>query len=226
MRRPSQASKDRPFQDYDFLNDIDPDRLKLIGAIILAWNWTEGALDTSLAIALELHPDMWVEVTSRFSGLDEKTALLKRYSTLFAQPDEQTLPIRKALNAFENLKKYRDGVVHARVIDPNSDTADTAQRKGRTDEVLVSRDALNWLYDQLSVLRREMDEVVSFFYYRWLATTTKSNNKRQQALRDFQDTLVRLRGYQEQREYLPPPPVFPEQLESHEASADSLKPRD
>ena len=90
MRRRSTGNEQRPYQDYEFLQDVEPDRLKTIGAIILAWNWIEGALDTSLAIALELHPDMWVEVTSRFGGLDGKTAILKKYADLFKQPEKQT----------------------------------------------------------------------------------------------------------------------------------------
>jgi hypothetical protein len=180
MRRKS-TSSDRPYKFFD-IKEVEPERLRAIGAVMLAWNWIEGAIDTSIGMALELHPNMWVDVSSRINGLDGKIAILKESAKLFtATPDDMLLAISKTLNAVEDHKRYRDGVAHVRMGEPSAIVADTAQRRGKTDEILITQEALDALFERLQVLQRETDELTTFFFCRWRASQIAISTDERQA---------------------------------------------
>ena len=80
-----QIGKPFGFADDAVREVLREERLQAIGAIMLAWNWIEGAIDTSLAVALELHPDMWTDITSRINGMDGKIAILKASERLLSK---------------------------------------------------------------------------------------------------------------------------------------------
>jgi hypothetical protein len=204
----------RPYKKYDFWAEVDTNRLEAIGAIALAWNWIEGAIDTCVAMALEIHPDMWVDVTSRINGMDGKTAILKKCLPLEGYPQlssETQLPIRKTINAVERYKKLRDGIIHARLIHPDAIIADTAQRKGLTDEVLLSEMALMILYRHLQDLAEEVDWLVMIFYYRHRASERALEDERQQNEEHLRQSLALHHQAQTTREGLPPLPEFPDE---------------
>lgn len=211
MRR-KKTSGQRAHRGYDFLEEVHPRRLQLIGAITLAWNWIEGAIDTSLAISLETHPDMWTEVTSRINGMDGKLELLRKCLSLTGYPPpppDSEMLVRNAIGAVATYKRLRDGIIHARLIDPKSVIADTSQRRGVTDEVLLSEEALQRLYDRLSLLVREIDMMVLFYFYRWKISEEPIETQRMQLAREFLVSATQFGDLQRTREALPPLPEFP-----------------
>jgi hypothetical protein len=219
MRRRS-TDPHRTYQEYDFLNDVAPEKLQLIGAISLAWNWLEGAIDAALGMALELHPDMWLEVSGRVNGMDAKLGIIRASVRLFddALPKQTQINVKQTLTAVEGLKKLRDGVIHVRLTDPNAEVADTPQRRTNVDEVLISIDALQGLYDRLNLLAKEANEVAVYFKERWLIMHTASDDTRKQAAASFRQSTTLLQELQTQRAALPPLPEFPD---PHQAQSDS-----
>jgi hypothetical protein len=219
--RRKKSGEQRAYRSYDFLQDVQPRRLQLIGAITLAWNWIDGAVDATLGVALELHPDMWVQVTSRINGMDGKIALLKVALGLQGYPplpDGTDPAIRKTLGAIETNKRLRDGIIHARLIHPEEIIADSAHRRGMTDEVLLSEDALSSLYNLLSLLVREVDQLVILYYYRWRLSEESEEEPRQLLAGAFLQARALYLDLQKKREELPPLPEFPDPPQAPPAS--------
>lgn len=209
-RRKTEAPK--AYRSYDFLLEVDSKRLQLIGAITLAWNWIEGAIDASLGIGIEAHPDMWVEITSRINGMDGKIALLRKSLDLDGYPplpNHSDLFVRRALNAVETYKKLRDGIIHARLVHPENVVADTVQRRGLTDEVLISEHSLTELYGRLSLLVRETDQLVLIYFHRWQLSEQTEKPVREELAERLVAALYELSRLQQTREALPPLPDFP-----------------
>jgi hypothetical protein len=228
IRRRRKDKAQRPYRKYDFLAEVESDRLQYIGAITLAWNWIEGAIDGCLGVALDLHPDMWVEVTSRINGMDGKFEILRRSLTLdgyIRPPEDVSLQIRKTINAIENYKKLRDGIIHVRLVHPDAIIADTVQRKGITDEMLVSDMALLGLYNHLEHLAEEADWLVRIFYYRWCLSEKSQEDERPQLEDNLRSCVALHRQYQTTREGLPPLPEFPEEPPTPPNSEGEPQPR-
>lgn len=214
-RRSSIKSSLADYQKFDFLTEVDGDRLQLIGAITLAWNWIEGALDATLAMSLELVSEMWLEVTSRINGIDGKIALVRRTLTLehglpqFAESDE--LVARKTLNAIESYKRYRDGLIHARMVHPDAIISQTSQRKGISDEILMTSEALKALYDHLAALAEEVDVFVRVIFVRLDMGGRLKARDEQLTEEHLLWCLALLHEAQTKRESLPPLPEFPDE---------------
>ena len=226
MRRKSNTSSSlADYKKYDFLAEVDGERLKLIGAIALAWNWIEGALDATLAMSLELAADMWVEVSSRINGIDGKTALIKRSLTLanglpkFEEDD--LLILRKAINAIENNKRFRDGLIHARMIHPEAIISQTSQRKGVADEVLMTAEALNALYNLYAALGEEMDAFVRVIFVRLDLGGRLKERGNKLTEEHLRWSLAQLREAQTKREALPPLPEFPDEPQAPPVKEDT-----
>jgi hypothetical protein len=100
------------------------------------------------------------EVLSRINGVDGKIELAK-IGMLELSADEQTVNLlAQTLGeaGFKEHKKYRDAVIHARVSDAPAGIALSPARRGKIDEVLLTVDALNGLYDRLALVRLELIE--------------------------------------------------------------------
>jgi hypothetical protein len=212
MRRKA-ISGSKEYRKYDFLTEVDPERLKLIGAITLAWNWIEGALDASLCMATNIHASMWIDFASRINGIDGKIGLLKK--GLVVEPkgilsDRDVATIKESIGQVEGVKRLRDGVIHARVIHPDAVVADTAQRKGIRDEVLLSEEALTVLYARLATISLEMDWVVQAVFFRQLLGSEMPDDARRQGEEMLRYSLAQLRDCQTTRAKIPPLPEFPD----------------
>ena len=93
-----------------------------------------------MCLALNVPYNLTVDVTSRINGFDGKIALIKRGAERYLRlPRDSMALMNNSLSAIEEYKRYRDGVMHAWMTEPNATVADTAQRRGIVDEVLISR---------------------------------------------------------------------------------------
>jgi hypothetical protein len=143
-------SSDRPshfdWSAYNVRTDVDKEKLQLIGAICLEWNFIEDIVDYALFHAWEMQWDASVEVASRINGMEGKFAIIKRcVRTVARHPEPIPSIIDTTIDAVAEYKRYRDGVVHARLLDPKSNVATLSVNRGRADEVLISNDALDGL---------------------------------------------------------------------------------
>src|ERR1700726_1136510 len=110
-RRSTNRFGDKQYKGYNVRQHVDPKRLQAIGAMILEWNYIEGALNLVLDLALKLPFQLWVPVHSRINGTDGKIALIKETFDLPAKiPEQAQAPIRKALN--------ESSTVHGCVVPP------------------------------------------------------------------------------------------------------------
>lgn len=209
MRRKSTGPKEST-NSFDVLNDIDPEKLKLFAAVCMTWNYIETVLDSCLGYALKIDVEMFGEVSSRINGIDGKIALIKKALEVGRVDGSSALSLRKTLNAVEVYKKYRDGVVHVRISSPLLDVADTIQKRGVTDEVLISNEALEALYQRFSFLGNEMIQLFMLLHHCAMADIATTEHRKRQDEERAQQSLARLLSYQTQREALPPFPKFPD----------------
>lgn len=211
MRRKKTHSK--PFQPYETKRDIRPALLNNVGAITLTWNYIEHGINFILGMSLKLPPPIGEEVTSRINGLDGKIEILKRAAKLlWKMPDHYLKIIGDTLGAIEEHKRYRDGIIHAGVFHPESPVADTLQRRGVTDEVLVTDEALNALYERLTYLQAEIDVLTYVYFCCFLWGEKEYGRKKRLIAKEMEACTVQLCILQKRRKALPPLPKFPAEL--------------
>ncbi len=202
------------WKPMNFEEGMSQKRLALFGMVSLAWNDLEGALDTALGASLDLPEPMWVEVTSRINGFEGKCSLLKQCAKIAHRlPDDHLTAIADTLGSAMEHKKYRDAVIHAKILDPDSATAPTNERKGNIGEVVVTEEALDGLFRRLGWIRAEIDVIVTLFSTLPLCVDHKSmdfpEDEKQSALTELKACIPRLLDRQHQRKGLPPLPRIP-----------------
>ncbi|KQW22493.1 hypothetical protein ASC80_03665 [Afipia sp. Root123D2] len=211
MRRKSTGPKDAS-NAFNILTDISPERLQKFAAIVIVWNYIETFLDASLGLALRIDVQMFPHVSSRINGTDGKIAIIKE-SILLAQPKEHTrVLLSKTLNAVQAYKKNRDGVVHVKISDPSADVADTIQRQGIADEVLISQAALDAIFARLSLVGLEMNQLFKVLHHCAMGDLTNDVAEKKRHAELAEQALAQLQSFQTEREALPPPPKFPDEL--------------
>jgi hypothetical protein len=225
MRRKSKSQEGRKYKEYNVRKDVDAKRLQAIGAAVLEWNYIEGLLNLIMPLSLQLPYELWVSVTSRINGFDGKIAVIKETFGSDPQiPEPAQLPIRKSLNAAAYYKRYRDGIVHAFLTHPDQIVADSIQRKGITDEVLLSHQALDSLNDHLDLLLLEVDRLALIYHYRAAGLLARDDSERRQYGEAVRLATAQHRQYQDLREKLPPLPEFPEEPQAPLASGGAPEP--
>src|SRR5688500_16059639 len=164
MRRKSTGPKDAG-GEFNPRKDISAERLKAIAGILLVWNYIESVLDVALPTSLQLQHAVWNDVTSRINGMDGKIAIFKASVAAQGPSNDVKLIISKTLNAVETYKRFRDGLIHVRIVHPRAIVADTIQRKGVADEVLISQEALDALYERLCYVGSEMMQLYRALHF-------------------------------------------------------------
>lgn len=230
MRRPITTRKGK--RTGDIRKDLNEAQLAGIGSIALAYNEAEVLIDILVSLVLGLLTNTAHEVTSRINGIDGKIELAK-IGMRELGADEKTVALLGQTfgdAGFKEYKKYRDAVIHARVLDAPTGIALSPAKRGKLDEVLLTVDALNGLYERLAFVRLELIEACNiairlFSERRWApirkaASTLTPNADRLAAIADLpkrqyeqeiQAALSRYQEHQKNRLSLPPLPEFPEE---------------
>jgi hypothetical protein len=218
--------KERPHRSYDIKKDIKPEWLAALGAVCVAWNDIEGALDVALCVVLEVPAPLWLDVSSRIQGIDGKIALIKKAARVhFALPDSVADLVEVSMAAIHEHKTYRDGVIHARILDPDSEIAPSYASKGSEFEAIVSQAALDGPFDRLACLQLEIEDVLLILHHREITIRhvrklearghkkiVKNDPELLSALRSTQEHVAQLQRHQNMRQGLPPLPSFPREL--------------
>lgn len=193
------------------------DQLAEVGAVVLAWNHLEVALDSVLESAWWL-PDLYThEVIGRIHGIDGKIALARIASTdvfLSFDPSDADA-IKVALDGAAECKRLRDSVAHARTtIVGKKDVVLTTGGRGQSFDLLFSAEILARVADQIDLVTSEL-LVLSVLYAFQLAITDDESGgadpEIQSLQQDAQEHMARLRQLQKRRLSLPPLPPFPEE---------------
>jgi hypothetical protein len=236
----------------NILRDVSKRQLANIGAVSIAYNEMEEALDLLLIFSLGIWANVGPQVTSRINGADGKIAIVKA-----AMRDMSSLKgisgyvvgspgfgelLEKSLEheGFALLKQHRDAVIHAHKFDVPTAIALTSVKRGKPYEVLMTADALKALYDRLVLVRNELWEACTIvarasdsFKAFWVAHNIGAVNSpvgkklflstKAQTERDIRGAIFRYRRHQSRRLSLPPLPSFPSEAQLAQARSQWLK---
>jgi hypothetical protein len=121
-------------------------------------------------------------------------------------PREAREIIAESLGAIYEHKRYRDSVIHAWIVNPDEEIAETVQRRGDVDETFISQDALDGLYNRLAALSVEAGDIIIALSY-WHAVS-----RGLEEIAGVHETCMsEIQEHQEHQRSLPPLPAFPEE---------------
>lgn len=146
----------------DIKRDFSPAQLEAVGAVLLEWNELEFMLDNALYSGEELPAECLHEDLPR-KVLDQKIDRFRKAAEMWELPADAVLSMKSSIDDFETLKAYRNAVAHSRIYDSPRCIGARITRKGVIEEVLLTTEALEWLYQQLKVLRREFACLIAIF---------------------------------------------------------------
>lgn len=146
----------------NIVRDMSPAQLAGIGLVTLAWNEIEFALDVALYSGEALPADCLTDDLPR-RRLDKKIDQVQKAVERWQLPTACVASIERAAKALFELKDLRNAVIHSRLFDMNSGIGTRITLKGEVEWILLTAEALNWLYQQLVFARHEMRAVVALF---------------------------------------------------------------
>lgn len=161
MLRPAPKSRSGSSRQ-DVKKDFSRDQLAGIGAVVMVWNELEFMLDCALYSGEELPAECFQDDLPK-RGLDEKVRQVGQAAEKWGLPETFIASIRASAKAFSDLKNYRNAVVHSRIYDSQTAICNRIKRSGDIEEVLITPQSLNWLYEQIAILRYEMRCVIAVF---------------------------------------------------------------
>jgi hypothetical protein len=218
-RRYSSASQQYAHTTGDIKKDLSAKQLAGIGAVAMAYNKVEEELEELFGIATGLQGQMLTDVSARIHGIDGKIAIIRSAADANGVDDDDERQLEEALGAgvFGRYKGYRDNIVHARVINAAIGIGKTYKRS-QINEILLSENALNILYEHLVILSCELDSAANVLM---LTIKIKNHTSDDQEITRLEaersERSVQFRGYRHKRQSLPPIPEFPSEDELREA---------
>jgi hypothetical protein len=237
MKRQKQPLRSGPLV-ADIRKDIPEPILIGVGTVALAYNEAEAYIDNILSFAASLRV-VPLDIISRINGADGKVEIVKAAFRALDANDEIQRLIATSLGqeGFLLFKQYRDAVIHARQFNLIANVADTLAKRGQRYEVLITKAALDGLYERLALLAKELFEM------RGLAITLTgvrdcdaflkyaidadikldqhqlhfSDLRKANIEQDIQVATARYQDRLKRRLSLPPLPKFPSESELREA---------
>ena len=146
----------------DIKRDLSGEQLAGIGAVVVAWNEIEFMLDVALYSGEELKATCLQEDLPR-RRLDEKIRQASKAAVRWNLPTSILKSIELSADAFSKLKDLRNAVAHSRVFDARTGIGHRVTAKGEIQEVLLTAEALEWLYQQLLLLCFELRCLLAIF---------------------------------------------------------------
>jgi hypothetical protein len=201
----------------DLKKDLGQEKLAAIGAIAMAYNKVEDQIDGLFGIATKLDGQMLLEVGTKI-GSGDKVQIINCAANLFGMDEEDKNCLTDALNEFMRLKRYRDAVIHSRLINAPIGIGITFNRQAKINEVLLSEKALDSLYNHLFALVHELqcDASVLIPAIEISARVVGDPDRSEYEAAKPQNS-TRLRRCCHKRKSLPPIPDFPSEAGFYEA---------
>lgn len=140
------------------LMNFSQEQLAGIGAVAMAYNAGEEIIDEFVRIGfrMKLAPK---EILTRIGGIDGKIHLAKYAAQGMPDDIREALSFSLGENGYSLLKKYRDGVIHARIFDKAKALGTVVERRNREAEMLLTPEALSGLASRLELLADELDDL-------------------------------------------------------------------
>jgi hypothetical protein len=227
MKRPIPVKRSKLISD-DIERDLSSKQLARVGAISFAYNNAEDKLTDLFAAATNLEDSLVLEVATRINGLDGIIAIILAGAKGLGVSDETLRLIEDTLgeNGFQKLKKYREAVIHARLVSAPNAIGQTIERRAKINEVLLSQEALDALYVHLNAINLELGAIGPILF---VAKAVKSTSFPvplvELAERELPNVMAQYQDYRNQRQALPPIPAFPSESEFQEAASQWIATR-
>ena len=142
--------------------DLSVEQLAGIGAVAIVWNDIEFLLDTSIYSGELLDATCLIEDLPK-RNLSRKLKDLHFAAEKWSLNKDCLDAIARTIEKFSWLKERRNAVVHCRVFDAPSATGEIVLRSGGHVEVLLSTEALDWLYRQSLEIQNELRCILAIF---------------------------------------------------------------
>jgi hypothetical protein len=218
MKRPHQT-KVRTLRQLDIRKDLTPEQLAGIGAVAIAYHYAENTINRMIAVVLSLTGNTHIDVVTRINGVDGKIAIVKSGAKELGIPENIRNFMAESLGegAFKLFKKYRDAIIHARILDPIAGIGELLESKGTHSEILLTASALNSLYDHLDMLRLELTNLLLVTISAQILSNLSSDDpKTAQCEAEIQENFAQAQAHRTRRLSLPPIPGFPSESELRE----------
>jgi hypothetical protein len=217
----SKRTQKLAYRIVNIKRDIPEQQLAALGAVALAFNEVEAALDRFFYTVTDLSDPLQLEVSTRINGIDGKLGIAKAGAAqVLSGLDLEQLCDLLGEGWFKNLKDYRDGAIHARHVNAITGIGTRIDRKAEMYDYLVRKDALEAAYDILVVMRKELDEAVTLVQgIKVLKELDASDPNKAQHEAKISESRSRFRDCRRERQSLPPIPKFPSESELHAADA-------
>jgi hypothetical protein len=216
-KRPNIRYRQTGIKSGEVLKNFTTEQLAGIGATAMAYNEAILTLDAIVGQCLGFPGDAH-EVTSRINGIDGKFAVIRAAAAQLELATDSKENISTSLGAlgFAGLKTFRDAVIHSCIVDVASCVGRVDEGRGNRSDVLLSEEALEWLYVQIALLREELEAIHTVFActQRLSRLPVPSAEHKARLERSIQDANLQCRSHLLHRQSLWPPPKFPEESET------------
>jgi hypothetical protein len=194
------------------LLNFSKDQLAGIGAVAMAYNAAEKPINDMVRIGWRITFDA-DELLTRIGGVDGKIHLVKHAARAVGMWPELQAALAQSLGAsgFEQLKKYRDGVIHARMWDYTRAVGLVVERRARVSQVLLSVPALTGLAARLECMTSELEALRTAYREFIFKMDAENDQQRELCEAEFRAAMARYEQHLNQRLSLPPLPKFPEE---------------
>ena len=211
----SKHSQKAAYRVVDIKKEIPETQLAAIGALALAFNEVEAALDRLFFVVTELTEPLRLEVSTRIGGLDGKVPIILKGASQFLNETElRQLQIILGEGVFGELKDYRDGVIHARHVNAIPGVGVKVDRRAKVFDYLVEETSLNVAYNLLVAIRKEIDEAVTLVQgCKSLKQIASDDQDKSQFEAELAACRSRFQQCHTERLALPPLPAFPSESE-------------
>jgi hypothetical protein len=215
-----------PHRVVDIKVEMSEKHLAAMGALVLAFNEAEAALDRLFFVVTQLPEAVQIEISTRIGNAEKTNIIKKGCAEFFAQSELEQLQEVLGEGMFGTLKDYRDGVVHARHINAITGIGVKLDRSATVFNYLVRRDALDAAYDLLVVIRRELDEAIQLVEgAKAMKLLAPPDSNRLQLEAELMASRSRFGQCQKERRALPKIPEFPSEEELRVAELQAQQAR-
>jgi hypothetical protein len=215
--------------------DLSTNQLASIGAVAVAFNEAELLLDLMISVCLGFRStNLAADINSRINGADGKIEIIKSALAELGAPEAMRILLAEVLgkNGFGDLKAYRDAIIHARIIDSDLGIGLSVPKRGKFTEILLTQEALDGVFDRLTLLREELIGLIQSMVPLVLLSEQEQadrvtgglgglfaqgnppSHKRKEVERRVEASMSLIREHQTRRLSLPPLPEFPERPEA------------
>jgi hypothetical protein len=218
MKRPAKGRSTPVHHTRDVKQDFSRDQLAAVGAVTLAFNELQSAVEAMLQVATSIPEWLFSDVASRINGLDGKIAIIKAVIDREVSEPKDIEEIKQSVGTFMEFKGNRDAIIHARVLNAALGIGLSSERRAQESEVLLRAGDLDTFYDHIVALQKEIfsasNFLASILALKLLASDDQNRAPFEEAVRDRQ---TQFRENRSRRQSLTPMPKFPSEHELQEA---------